>query len=101
MEYDEVGNLLSLLISDNDIYYINKQQKKYNIKNKTLYDKTINVGDSLTMYQMYIINSKYDRSVGRLNRECSKCKYNLINFLVLSENNKCIYICNNCNNITF
>lgn len=97
MNYDEVGGLLTLMLTDEKIYFVNKQQKKYDIKNPILYEKSFTVQEPINMYKSHIANSKYDRSIGKIFKECEKCKHNLMNYIVLTENNKYIYICNNCN----
>ena len=100
MFYDEVGSSLSLSINEDKVYFVNKQQKKYDIKKKVLYDKTFKVDESIEMYKSYIVNCKYDRSIGRIIKTCNKCNHNLFNYLVLSGDKVYIYICNNCNNVT-
>lgn len=101
MHFNEVGSLLDLNVNGSEVYYIDKQQKKYNIENKILYEKTFEVLEPLKIYKQYIINCKFDRSLGKIFKDCTKCDSKIFNYIMFIETNRYIHICIKCNHIEY
>ena len=93
-------SLLELkLVNNKAILLNNKNNKTYPIVDKVLYSVNLESDQSYGEYIHMITYNKYDRAVSRIIGEnpCIKCKCRLINFLLLGERKKRIFICSNCN----
>lgn len=97
--YDESGLLLNLIITEDKIYYVNKFNKKYDIKQDVLYDKILEYTNMFEIYKTYIQNAIYDRSIPRIILKCHNCDNTLLHYVILPFDIKPIYICEKCHYI--